>query len=106
MNDVQESAPHHVNRRFLRVLRTVSLTEGCSTLILFFIAMPMKYFMGMPHAVAWPGRIHGGLFLLLVMLALIAIRRVPITPKLSFILILAAIVPFGPFVVDRRLKRL
>jgi integral membrane protein len=89
---------------FLKRLRIVSLLEGCSTLILFFIAIPLKYGLDMPQAVSWPGRIHGGLFFLLVALAVIAVKKVPLPPKLSFILIVAAILPFGPFVVDRKLK--
>ena len=89
---------------FLKRLRIVSLVEGCSTLILFFIAMPLKYALDMPQAVSWPGRIHGGLFLLLVVLAIVAVKKVPLPPKLSVILMVAALLPFGPFVVDRKLK--
>jgi integral membrane protein len=91
---------------FLQRLRVVSLIEGCSTLVLFFIAMPMKYMMDMPQAVSWPGRIHGGLFMLLIVLAIIAIKRVPMPPQLSGMLIVAAVIPFGPFLVDKRLKAL
>ena len=62
MNQSQELK----NPEFLRKLRTLSLVEGSSTLILFFIAMPLKYVLELPEAVSWPGRIHGGLFVLLV----------------------------------------
>ena len=91
---------------FLKQLRIVSLIEGCSTLVLFFIAMPLKYGMGMAIAVTWAGRIHGGLFTLLVVMAIIAIKKVPISPGLAGILIVAAIFPFGPFLVDKKLKNL
>ena len=84
----------------------VSIIEGCSTLVLFFIAMPMKYAMDMPWAVSWAGRIHGGLFVLLVVMAIIAVKKVPIGPVLSMTLIVAAIFPFGPFLVDGKLKKL
>ncbi|MEM9443983.1 MAG: DUF3817 domain-containing protein [Verrucomicrobiota bacterium] len=94
------------NAKFLKTLRVVGFIEGCSTLVLFFIAMPLKYIWGMPDAVSWPGRIHGGLFVLLVLLALIAIKQVPITYKLSFKIMVAAVIPFGPFVVDKELKAL
>jgi integral membrane protein len=92
------------NPEFLKKLRKLSLIEGCSTLILFFIAMPLKYLLELPEAVSWPGRIHGGLFILLVMFSVIAIRKVPIGIKLSFMLIIAAIIPFGPFWMDKKLK--
>jgi integral membrane protein len=104
MNDVQESVDVIKSAKFLRSLRIVSWIEGCSTLILVFIAMPLKYFMNMAQAVSWPGRIHGVLFVLLAVLALIAIKKVPINAKLSLTLIVAAIFPFGPFVVDKKLK--
>ncbi|MDH4303765.1 MAG: DUF3817 domain-containing protein, partial [Nitrospira sp.] len=43
--------------------RVTALAEGSSFLLLLFIAMPMKYFMGMPLAVRVVGLIHGLLFL-------------------------------------------
>ena len=89
---------------FLHRLRIVSLTEGCSTLILFFIAMPLKYGLDLPAAVSWAGRIHGGLFMLLVVMAVIAVKKVPIPEKLALILVVAAIFPFGPFLVDKKLR--
>ncbi|MEM9399057.1 MAG: DUF3817 domain-containing protein [Verrucomicrobiota bacterium] len=94
------------NQNFLKQLRVISLVEGCSTLVLFFIAMPMKYLMGFPEAVSWPGRIHGALFVLLVLYAIMAIKIVPLSKLLSFLLIVAAIIPFGPFLMDKKLKAL
>jgi len=94
------------NHGFLKLLRTLCLIEGISTLILFFIAMPMKYFLNISQAVSWPGRIHGLLFVLLIIFSIMAIKKVPISYKLSFMLILAAIFPFGPFLADRKLKSL
>ena len=92
--------------RFLKFLRVLGLVEGCSTLLLFFVAMPLKYGMDIPEAVRWPGRIHGGLFVLLVASSILAIRNVPLSPRLAGQLVIAAVVPFGPFVVDRKLKAL
>ena len=37
------------------VLRRLSLVEGISTLVLFLVAMPLKYFMGYPMAVEHDG---------------------------------------------------
>jgi integral membrane protein len=99
MNDTNKSS-------FLKSLRVVSLIEGVSTLILFFIAMPVKYIWDIPEAVSWPGRLHGGLFVLLVVMALVAIKKVPISEKVSFQLIIAALVPFGPFWMDKKLKEI
>ena len=48
----------------IRVFRMTGLAEGVSFLTLLCIAMPMKYFMGMPEVVRVAGSIHGFLFLL------------------------------------------
>lgn len=45
-------------------LRTMGFIEGMSLLILLFIAMPLKYWAGLPLAVTIVGSVHGGLFIL------------------------------------------
>ena len=51
-----------IDLRFLAQLRLLGVVEGTSTLILFGIAMPLKYLAGMPMAVTVVGSIHGALF--------------------------------------------
>jgi integral membrane protein len=89
------------DHRFLHRLRLLGLTEGVSTLILFFVAMPLKYLGGMPVAVTIGGSIHGFLFLALVTMLALAVKRVPISRRLAGAGIVGAILPFGPFIVDR-----
>lgn len=91
---------------FVRALRHVAIIEGISTLVLFGIAMPLKYFAGMPLAVRIVGSIHGALFIVLVVMLLIAIRKVPISLRLAAAGFAAALVPGGPFLLDRHLARL
>lgn len=50
----------------IRRFRMTALAEGSSFLLLRFVAMPMKYWMGMPKVVTVVGAIHGLLFLLYV----------------------------------------
>jgi integral membrane protein len=88
---------------FVRTLRHLAIIEGVSTLVLFGIAMPLKYFAGMPLAVRIAGSLHGALFVALVLMLLLAIRKVPISARLAAAGIAAAIVPGGPFLLDRRL---
>ena len=90
---------------FIRALRTLAIIEGVSTLVLFGIAMPLKYFAGLPLAVRIVGSLHGALFVALVLMLLMAVRRVPISPALAAAGIVAAIVPGGPFLLDRHLAR-
>ena len=68
--------------------------------------MPLKYFAGMPMAVTIVGSIHGVLFLALVLMLLLAIRKVPISRGLAAAGVVAAILPGGPFLLERRLGRL
>lgn len=90
----------------LRRLRVLSLTEGTSTLVLFGIAMPLKYLADMPLAVRIAGSLHGFLFVGLVVFAALSVKLVPISKKTALMLMVAAVFPFGPFVVDRRLREL
>ena len=91
---------------FVQALRQLALVEGVSTLVLFFVAMPLKYFAGMPFAVTVVGSIHGFLFVALVVMLLIAVVKVPISIPLAAAGIVAAVVPGGPFLLERRLARL
>ncbi|MEM8946160.1 MAG: DUF3817 domain-containing protein [Planctomycetota bacterium] len=95
-----------INQRFLRRIRRLSLIEGISTLVLFFVAMPLKYLADMPLAVRIVGSIHGFLFVGLVVALVVAIKRVPLDQTLAMQGIAAAVVPFGPFWFDAKLKML
>ena len=82
----------------------IALAEGVSFLTLLFIAMPMKYFIGMPEVVRVVGAIHGVLFVLYVgLLAMLHVRQ-----RWSFMFLLyafvASIIPFGTFVLDKQLR--
>lgn len=90
---------------FVRALRHLAVIEGISTLVLFGIAMPLKYFAGMPMAVRIVGSLHGALFVALVLMLLVAIRKVPISLGLAAAGMVAAVIPGGPFLLDRRLAR-
>ncbi len=86
-------------------MRKVGLCEGTSTLLLFFVAMPLKYMAEKPLAVSIVGTIHGCLFLLYcaVLWHAMSVHERPLKWAAKFFV--AALVPFGPFVVDGSLKR-
>ncbi len=90
-------------------VRTAGLVEGVSALVLFFIAMPLKYLSGMPElgkeVVFWVGAIHGGLFVLYALITFVAWGQGALTAKLVGLAAAASIVPFGPFLIDGVLKR-
>lgn len=95
-----------LNRNYLWWLIVMGLIEGTSTLVLFFIAMPLKYVADMPMAVSVVGSVHGFLFLGLVMMFLIGKSLVPLSWGLTVLGLIGAIVPFGPFLVDIKLVRM
>ena len=100
------SAPETVStENKLRMLTIVGYIEGISFLLLLGIAMPLKYMMGMPAAVAWVGMAHGILFIayLVVLLGTTAKVKLPLWAMPSGVV--AAVVPFGPFIFDWMLKK-
>jgi len=89
----------------LRQLRLVALLEGSSFLILLFVAMPLKYFAGLPLAVRVVGSIHGALFLLFLAALYRAAGARAWPRRRSLSAFVASILPFGTFVFDASLRR-
>lgn len=88
----------------IRAFRITALSEGSSFLVLLFVAMPMKYVMGMPIAVRIVGTIHGMLFLLYIWQLAKLRTKYQWDNRFSFSALLAAILPFGTFVLDKHLR--
>jgi len=89
----------------IRVFRMIALAEGISFLTLLFIAMPMKYVMGMPEVVRVVGTMHGVLFLLYVgLLAMLHVRQ-RWSFSFSLYALLASVIPFGTFMLDKQLRK-
>ena len=91
------------NTVFLRRLRWLSRVEGVSTLLLLFVAMPLKYVAGKPLATSIVGSVHGALFVILCCALLLAVPKVRLPISTAFLGMIAAVVPFGPFWFDRKL---
>lgn len=84
----------------LKQFLLVGKAEGISSLLLFFVAMPLKYIFGMAEAVSIVGMLHGVLFVAYVGSALLNgfERKWKFT---SFLLLaLASILPGGPLYID------
>ena len=94
-----------MKRTVLQRLRTIGTFEGISFILLLGIAMPLKYMAGKPLAVTITGMIHGGLFLLYCAALAHAMKVLGRPLRWSVKLFIAALLPFGPFVMDRGLKR-
>ena len=86
-------------------LRVIGLVEGVSTLLLFFVAMPLKYAASRPEPVTVVGSIHGCLWLLFMAATVhVAVVR-KWSPGRGLAAFVASVLPFGTFVFDRSLRR-
>ena len=88
-----------------RKLQLVGYAEGISYILLLGIAMPLKYFAGMPQAVKVTGMAHGILFLLYIAVLINASIAYKWSVKKIAIGFIASLVPFGPFYLDRMLEK-
>ena len=84
-------------------VRVVGMLEGVSFLLLMGVAMPLKYLAGIPAAVKWTGWIHGILFILYGLVVLLALLNGRLSFRKAALAFVAALVPLGPFLLDRRL---
>ena len=94
-----------LKRTVIQRLRVLGTIEGVSFLVLLGIAMPLKYVYGHAHATFYPGLIHGILFLLYCAALAHAKTMLDRPLRWSVKFFIAALLPFGPFVMDRGLKR-
>jgi len=90
--------------KLAHLLRLTTLAEGVSFLLLLGIAMPLKYAAGLPLAVIIAGWLHGLLFMGLFFLLLLLVSGSGWPIGRAALVFVAALIPFGPFVIDRRLK--
>lgn len=81
--------------------RLVALLEGISYL-LFAVTMPIKYMMDIPGPNKVVGMIHGLLFVIYVVLALMVCLEKEWGMKRFIIFFIASLVPFGTFWVDAK----
>jgi integral membrane protein len=91
--------------KWARRFKWISLIEGLSFLILLGIAMPMKYVMDMPLAVTYVGWAHGILFIIYIYAVFPTARSLNWEFGRTFFALFVSILPFGPFIFDRNLKK-
>lgn len=83
------------------LFKITALLEGISYIALLFIAVPIKYLAGDPQFVKLLGMPHGILFLAYIVLAIVLSTELKWSKKTLFIILIASIIPFGTFYVDR-----
>ncbi|MFB1040149.1 MAG: DUF3817 domain-containing protein [Polaribacter sp.] len=82
--------------------RVISFLEGISYLLLLFIAVPIKYSQGDASYVKMLGMPHGILFMGYIVLAIVIQKQMQWNLKTIGIVILASVIPFGTFYVDKK----
>ena len=85
--------------------RVVSFLEGTSYLLLLFVAVPIKYWMNDPQYVKLLGMPHGLLFVTYLVIAFLIKSELKWNNKTLSVVILASVIPFGTFYVDKKYLR-
>lgn len=87
---------------FISFFRIIALLEGISYILLLFIATPIKYILHEPQFVKLLGMPHGVLFITYVAIAFLLKKDFNWNYKQFGLVLLASIVPFGTFYIDRK----
>lgn len=86
-------------------LRSIGFWEAISSILLFGVAMPMKYIWGDDMLIRPIGMAHGLLWMGYVGLSILARVDYKWPWKTTAWLLVASIVPAGPFVADAKLLK-
>lgn len=89
----------------LDLFAKTAFVEGISCVLLFFVAMPLKYFFNYPLAVKYVGWAHGVLFLAYVALLLLCWMKYSWSFKRVLFFFIASLLPFLAFVVEKQIKK-
>ncbi|MGB3180419.1 MAG: DUF3817 domain-containing protein [Cyclobacteriaceae bacterium] len=87
----------------ISAFRLVAFLEGLSFLVLLFIAMPLKYGFDSPGMVRVTGMAHGVLFVAYVVGVLFMAVRYKWSVRITFLAMLASVLPFGTFVAEKKI---
>lgn len=88
----------------LLFFRKLSFIEGLSLIVLLLIAMPAKYHFGYVDSIWMVGMTHGLLWLAYFVISLIVSHQQNWSIMFWLATLLASIMPFGCFFLDRKLK--
>lgn len=88
-----------------KIFRVVSVLEGVSFILLLFIATPIKYLLGNDMLVKILGMPHGILFIGYVILAIMLKYELNWKSKTLIAILVASIIPFGTFYIDKKYLR-
>lgn len=88
----------------LGLLRLFSLLDGLSWVVLSYLSFIHNKLLGNDLSVSIPGRIHGGIFVIFLVLLYLTMvnRKWPI--KRAALVFICSLIPFAPFWLESKLK--
>ncbi|MEO0059828.1 MAG: hypothetical protein RLZZ312_1475 [Bacteroidota bacterium] len=86
----------------IKFFKIIAFLEGCSAILLFFVAMPMKYIFKNPELIRPVGMTHGVFFTIYIILAIMLKFEQNWDFKKFGIIVLGSIIPGGTFYVDKK----
>jgi len=86
----------------LQLFRITALLEGISYILLLGLATPIKYLLGDPKYVKLLGMPHGLLFIAYIAFSVLFRKEFKWNIKDFGYVLLASIVPFGTFYIDKK----
>ena len=89
----------------LKLFRAVALVEGVTTLALFLVAMPLKYWGGNPVLVPPVGMAHGVAWLAYLAAMLVCLPGKGFSALEVLRTFVAGLFPFGTFLNDGLIRR-
>ena len=89
----------------MKLFRFVAFLEGLSYLLLLFIAVPIKYTLGDPTLVKVLGMPHGILFVAYIGFSLFMKFQQNWNFKTLVLVLIASVLPFGTFYIDKNYLR-
>ena len=89
----------------IKTFRLISILEGLSYILLLFIAVPIKYFGENEIFVKTLGMPHGILFIGYIILAIMIKYELEWKSKTFLIVLVASVIPFGTFYIDKKYLR-
>ncbi len=87
------------------LLRWSALFEGTSLILLLAVAMPLKYYAGIPEAVKIIGPVHGILFLTFLVLLFSHTAKGELNLTKTLAGFFASFIPFGTFIFKAKVLK-
>lgn len=86
----------------LQLFRIIAVLEGISSILLFFVAVPLKYLFHNTIYMRPIGMAHGLLFTFFILIALYFGLKEKWNFQKSFIVFICSIIPCGTFYIEKK----